>query len=259
MALVQIISQQSIGADIFELTLEAPVDLRVFPYEPGQFLHIRVTDSFDLLLRRPLSLCKVDLIKNHLSVVYRVQGQGTRRLAAKRAGEILDVLGPLGHGYPKHKDDRAALLIGGGIGVPPLVELARQLRQDAQSVHTVVGFQTKAQAILVSELETYGPVTVVTNDGSLGNHGLVTDVLTQAFCADFDRYYACGPTPMLQAVQRRLSEWQLPGYLSLEERMGCGIGICVGCVHKISRNGRIAQLKTCKEGPVFDAQEVVFT
>ncbi len=235
------------------------MDLQTTRYEPGQFLHIRVTDSFDFLLRRPLSLCKVDLLHNRLTVVYRVQGAGTKRLSTKQVGDALDVLGPLGRGYQIHKEDHASLLIGGGVGVPPLVELARQLHELGQMVHAVVGFQSSQQAILLSDLAQYGSVTVLTDDGSIGKKGIVTDVLRTEFCNGFDRYYACGPTPMLKAVQQVLRTADLPGYLSLEERMGCGIGICVGCVHPIMRDGHVANMKTCKEGPVFAAEEVVFS
>lgn len=259
MSLVKIHSHTAIGSEIYELTFVSPVDLQAVGYEPGQFLHIRVTDSFDFLLRRPLSLCKTDIEHNLVTVVYQVKGAGTKRLSEKQVGDVLDVLGPLGHGYPLHALDRAALLIGGGVGVPPLVELARQLQKAGKIVHTVVGFQSNQHAILISELAAYGAVTVVTNDGSLGRKGLVTDELTNDFCSSYDRYYACGPTPMLHSVQQILEKHKLPGYLSLEERMGCGIGICVGCVHKVSRDGQEMNVKTCKEGPVFAAQEVLFT
>lgn len=260
MAICKVVDQQSVGRDLFALTFTSPVDLRsAGAYWPGQFLHIRVSDSFDFLLRRPLSLCEADPERGLLKVVYRASGEGTRRLTRVRPGDSLDVLGPLGRGFPLHTGDRFALLIAGGIGVPPMVQLARALREAGTRAHAVIGFQMVDQVILVKALTDAGAkVSVTTDDGSFGAHGLVTDLLTEGLCAGVDRYYACGPTPMLRAVQGVMQARRVPGYLSLEERMGCGIGICVGCVHSIRREGQVSHLKTCKEGPVFPAQEVVF-
>jgi len=259
MATVTVKEQAVVGEGLYALTFASPVRLsRPGAYEPGQFLHIRVTDSFDYLLRRPLSLCKVDVERNEMTVVYRAQGDGTKRLSRLGVGDLLDVLGPLGHGFPLHGEDRRALLIAGGIGVPPMVELARALTAAGQVVHSIVGFQSAGQAILLDDLRRCGDVSVVSNDGSIGVQGLVTDLLSETLCKDASRFYACGPTPMLRAVQSVMRARAVPGYLSLEERMGCGIGICVGCVHPIVRGETVKHVKTCKEGPVFASEEVVF-
>lgn len=258
MPTVQVVEQRKVAEGLYSLTFCAPVKLTEKSVGPGQFVHIRVSDSFDHVLRRPLSVCRVDYLKQQMTVVYRAQGAGTKRLARLEAGDEVDVLGPLGRGFPIHADDRLALLVGGGIGVPPLVELARRLRAAGCAVIVIVGFQSSAQAILMDELEHYGDLIVVTDDGTLGARGLVTDVLTEAVCARADRYYACGPTPMLRAVQGLMQRRNVSGYLSLEERMGCGIGICVGCVHPIRRDESVKNVKTCREGPVFPADEVVF-
>ncbi len=257
MGYVSVISQKALTADVYLLTFESPTDLSL-GYEPGQFLHFRVTDSFDFTLRRPLSLCAADVENNHITVVYRAQGEGTKRLIRLKAGDQVDVLGPLGHGFPAHEGDKNVLLIGGGIGVPPLVELARQFHESQVRVVSALGFATQAQAILLDELSDCGSLFVATEDGSIGQHGFVTQLLTEDFCVGIDRYYACGPTPMLKAVQRVMKDRNIAGYLSLEERMGCGIGICVGCVHPIARDGKVVNRKTCKEGPVFLAEEVIF-
>lgn len=251
-------AQRQVAEGLFELTFAAPGPLSEDTVQPGQFVHLRVSDSFDFVLRRPLSVCRVEYDAGRLTVVYRAQGAGTRRLARLKAGDTLDVIGPLGRGFPLHAGDRRALLIGGGIGVPPLVELARRLRRAGVDVVSVVGFQTRGQAILLDDLARFGGVATVTDDGTLGQAGLVTDALTAGLCAEADRYYACGPTPMLRAVQSLMERRGVPGYLSLEERMGCGIGICVGCVHKIRRDEAVKHVKTCREGPVFPADEVVF-
>ncbi len=256
-ASARILRHTEIARGIFDLRFFSPDAARTAT--PGQFVHIRVSDSFDFVLRRPLSVCRVDPSEGSVTVVYRVQGAGTRRLATMAAGAQLDVLGPLGQGFPLHAGDVRAVLVGGGVGVPPLVELAARLAAQGTAVTSVVGFQTRAQAILQDELALYGDVRTTTDDGSLGLRGLVTGVLTQGFVDGANRYYACGPTPMLQAVQRTMAGLQVPGYLSLEERMGCGFGICVGCVHPIERDGRVQNLKTCKDGPVFPAGEVLFT
>ncbi len=253
---VQILEQRTIAPEIFELRFLDPTGAAVA--SPGQFVHIRVSDSFDFLLRRPLSVCRVDRAGGSVTVVYRVQGEGTARLARRGAGDWLDVLGPLGTGFTLHAGDRRALLVGGGVGVPPLVELARRLAGQGTDVVSAVGFQTRAQAILLDDLASCGELRVATDDGSLGNKGLVTGLLTSEWAAGVDRYYACGPTPMLRAVQRAMTQLRVPGYLSLEERMGCGFGVCVGCVHPILRDNRVHNLKTCRDGPVFPAEEVVF-
>lgn len=252
----RILGQREIAPSVFELRFFFPDGAKAAL--PGQFVHIRVSDSFDFVLRRPLSVCRVDSAEGSITVVYRVQGGGTGRLARRAAGEQLDVLGPLGKGFVLHEGDSRALLVGGGVGVAPLVELADRLVRQGTSVVSVVGFQTRAQAILLDDLALYGDVRPVTDDGSLGSAGLVTSVLTPELTMGVDRYYACGPTPMLRAVQQAMA-LGAPGYLSLEERMGCGFGVCVGCVHPIERDGRVQNLKTCKDGPVFPAGEVLFT
>ncbi len=254
----EVIAQEAIADGVYRMVFRAPVDLKKNGYAPGQFWHIRVTDSFDFTLRRPLSLCQADLDNNTVTVVYRAQGEGTRRIAAKRPGDALDVLGPLGRGFSVHDGDGRVLLVGGGIGVPPLLELAHQLAAHGIRALAILGFQTASQAVLLDDFAPYAEVIVVTDDGTLGERGRVTDFLQPERLQGVVRYYACGPTPMLKAVKDVLAVRGLPGYLSLEERMGCGIGLCAGCVHKIARDGVVRPLKTCREGPVFPAAEVVF-
>ena len=253
---LKVLDHYEIGRDLRYLALEAPDLPR--GYQPGQFVHIKVSDSFDHLLRRPLSLCRLDVAAGKLVVVYRITGAGTRMLSEKIPGQTVDVLGPLGHGFPLHDGDRHAILIGGGIGVPPMVELALWLKRRGARVTSVIGFQSSDQVILTDELREYGDVLVATDDGTCGHHGLLTERIDDAMIASADRFYACGPTPMLRAVQRLFAE-RLPGYLSLEERMGCGIGVCLACVHGIRTDDDVSNKKVCKDGPVFCASEVVFS
>lgn len=251
-----ICEHQAIAPGIMRLTLQHPEKLP--PYTPGQFFHVRVTESYDHLLRRPISLCLADEEQRTVTLVYRISGKGTALLARRHPGESLDVLGPLGHGFPLHAQDRHVLLLGGGIGVPPLLELARQLHGQGKRVTIVVGFQRKDQALLLSELQSYGDVFIATEDGSLGRSGFVTACLTEELLAGVQRYYACGPSPMLAALQQMLRD-RVPGYLSLEERMGCGIGACMGCVHEVrEKDGSVGYRRVCHDGPVFAAEEVLF-
>lgn len=257
MARLTILEHKEIAENMRWLAFTAPDGLK---YQPGQFLHIRVTDGVDHLLRRPISLCKVQSAggeQQAIGVAYRVGGKGTRLLADKKVGDTLDVLGPLGKGFKLHDGDKHAILIGGGIGVPPMVELADQLTQQGVKVTTIVGFQAKNVAVLIDELNQYGEVLVATNDGTLGTQGFVTDYLTDDLLQSADRFYACGPIPMLRAVQARM-DGNVEGYLSLEERMGCGIGACMACVTScVLEDGSVGYKKVCKDGPVFNAPEVV--
>jgi dihydroorotate dehydrogenase electron transfer subunit len=237
------------------------LDLRVddsFQYKPGQFLHLRVTDGFDFLLRRPISLCNYEPETNTLSLVYRISGDGTRALSRRKPGMDVDVLGPLGQGFPIHEEDRHVLLIGGGIGVPPLLEFAKHAHKQGKQVTAIIGFQSRDVVILEKELQQFAQVLVCTDDGSYGHHGRVTDLMSDSLLSSVDRYYSCGPIPMLRAIVRK-AEPKLQGYVSLEERMGCGIGACMACVQWTydAKGERVLQ-KICKQGPVFEGCEVVF-
>ncbi len=254
-----VVSQEKIADGLYRMVIKSPVDLSQSAYMPGQFLHFRVSDSIDFMLRRPISLCLADEANNLVTVVYRAQGEGTKRLARLTAGDTVDVIGPLGKGFPLHEESSATLVIGGGIGVPPLLELAKKLRAKGTRVVAILGFQKASQAILIEEFKALAEVFIVTDDGSMGKKGLVTDLLDASMTDGISRYYACGPTPMLRAVKETLEPSGILGYLSLEERMGCGIGLCAGCVHKIQDNDGVHYVKTCKEGPVFAAEEVVFS
>ena len=209
------------------------------------------------LLRRPISIASIDKDERTFTIIYRSQGRGTSLLAVKTAGEEVDVLGPLGNGFPvsEARQGETAILVGGGIGVPPMFELAKQLAQNGVSVISVLGFQCANVVFYEKELARFGEVYVATVDGSYGKKGFVTDILAEFdFLADY--VFACGPTPMLRAIQS--GKFGSKTYLSLEERMGCGIGACFACVcHTKADPHGFSYKKVCSDGPVFEAGEVV--
>jgi len=253
--LCEVVGQRGIAADIFELTVKGEMVRDIV--SPGQFIHIKVTDSTDPLLRRPISISSYDKATRQMTVIYRRQGRGTSLLAEKKPGMKVDLLGPLGNGFPiaQANPGETALLVGGGIGVPPLFELAKQLQAKGVKVIVVLGFKTAAAVFYEQEFSVYGDTYVVTEDGTYGSTGFVTDVIDQNVPA-FDVLYACGPMPMLRAVKQRFPDKKV--FLSLEERMGCGIGACYACVCKTTADPAGASYKkVCSDGPVFRAGEVV--
>ncbi|MFT8361719.1 MAG: dihydroorotate dehydrogenase electron transfer subunit [Sporolactobacillus sp.] len=225
--------------------------------EPGQFVHIRpnLEPSGSLtLLRRPISICAVDQETDELTLIFRHTGAGTAQIASKIQGERLDVLGPLGHGFPVDAvpSGGSAVLIGGGVGVPPLYGLSQALVARGISVTHVLGFRSAKDVFYTDEFSALGNTVVFTEDGSLGRQGLVTEALGEVA---FDVAYACGPLPMLRALQTKITG--KPLYLSLEQRMGCGVGACLACVvHTVDANDSKGYRRVCCDGPVFPSGEV---
>ena len=210
---------------------------------PGQFLNIRLNGLF---LRRPISVC--DWEPGQVTVIYRVVGLGTEQLAAMRPGETLDVLTGLGNGYDLAPAGASPLLIGGGVGVPPLYLLARRLREQGREVTAVLGFRTAKEVFAAEDFRTLGcRVTVTTEDGSEGVRGFVTGALPE----NYSYFYTCGPEPMLRAVFRAT---KTSGQFSFEERMGCGFGACMGCTCRTVTGGK----RICREGPVLRKEEILW-
>ena len=207
------------------------------------------------LLPRPISICERDEARGALRIVYRVAGEGTREFSTYRAGDTVDMLGVLGNGYPLNEAaGKRALLLGGGIGIPPLLELAKELGSRETSI--VAGYRD-GQLFLKEDLEQYGALYVATEDGSAGTKGNVLDVLRERGI-EADVIYACGPLPMLRAVKKYAAEKQIPAWISLEERMACGVGACLGCVCKTVRehpHSHVKNARICTDGPVFLAEE----
>ncbi|WP_374702876.1 dihydroorotate dehydrogenase electron transfer subunit [Bacillus sp. T33-2] len=253
--LCSVITHNRIAASIYELILEGRISLEM--HAPGQFVHLKVSNGLDPLLRRPISISSIDKEKQQFTMIYRKEGRGTTLLSEKRTGETVDVLGPLGNGFPvdEAKSGETALLIGGGIGVPPLYELARQLKANGVTVKSLLGFQTKEAVFYEEQFANLGDTYIATADGTYGTKGYVTTLLENTV-AKPDILYACGPTPMLKALEAAcLCD---KSYFSLEQRMGCGIGACFACVcHTKEDPGGHSYKKVCSDGPVFKAGEVV--
>ena len=210
----------------------------------GQFVNILLDG---LYLRRPISVC--DCADGVLTLIYKVVGKGTRQMAAMPAGTTLDVLTGLGNGYDLSKAGETPLLLGGGVGVPPLYMLARQLREQGKAVSVALGFNTADEVFYEQEFKDLGcAVTVTTADGTYGVKGFVTDALP----ADYSYFYTCGPEPMLKAVYNATAT---SGQFSFEERMGCGFGACMGCSCHVITGG---YKRICKDGPVLEKEEIVW-
>lgn len=243
----KLVRADKLTSDVFDFTLSCPelAEKAV----PGQFAQIRLPGH---TLRRPISICGIDKNVGALRFVFQIRGQGTAELAEFQEGSELEILAPLGNGFPIVSNQRT-LLVGGGIGVPPLLGCAAELRENAVAV---LGFRNRAAVILEQDFKTAGAKTLIaTDDGSYGFHGLVTELAERE---EFEAVFACGPAPMLKAVKALAEQRNVPCFLSLEERMACGIGACLGCATPLlDENGNRYFGHVCKDGPVFDSRRVV--
>lgn len=221
-------------------TMEMKIEIAPQTVAPGTFFHVKTSE----LLRRPLSVANVD--GNVVTFLYKVIGSGTADLAARRKGDVLDVLGPLGNGFPLEQTGKRVVLVGGGIGVPPLYYTRRMLAARGIETIAILGFDTKTSIFYEEAFRELGETIITTVDGSYGEQGFVTGPLTRV---DADVLFSCGPEPMLKAVAASHIEER---YLSIENRMGCGIGACFACVCEAPGG----YVKVCSDGPVFRAEEV---
>lgn len=241
-------SQEKLASDIYSLVLYAP-DI-AGEAKAGQFVSLYSKDGANLL-PRPISLCEINQEEGTLRLVYRVVGKGTREFSGLTEGDTVEVMGPLGNGFTLK--DKKAILIGGGIGIPPMLELARELNCEKS---IVLGFRD--ETFLLDDLESYGDVYIASEDGKTGVKGNVLDAIGE-YAIGGDIIYACGPTPMLRAIREYAFEHHMEAQLSLEEKMACGIGACLACVCKsteIDGHSHVHNKRVCKDGPVFDAGEV---
>lgn len=244
-----IIRQEEIATDIYSMWLHT--DRIAEEAEAGQFVGIYCRDG-SRFLPRPISICEIDKEDQAIRIVYRVVGKGTDEFSYMRTGMPLYVIGPLGTGYPKKQ--KKALVIGGGIGIPPMLQLAKDLTCEKE---IILGYQNRP-IFLNDQFELCGNVHIATEDGSIGTRGNVLDVIRRRQL-EAEVIYACGPMPMLRALKQYAAEKDMECYISLEERMACGVGACLGCVCKSKHKDEHTHVKNkriCTEGPVFDAREV---
>ena len=242
-------SQVQLADGVYSMELLAPEIASAA--RAGQFISVYTKDK-SKLLPRPISLCGIDRERGILRIVYRVAGAGTAEFSAYRAGDSVEIMGPLGNGFTLK--DKKAILIGGGIGVPPMLELMKELSCERTAV---LGYRDQ-QLFLKDEFEACGPVCVATEDGSAGTKGNVLDAIREQGVQG-EIIYACGPTPMLRAVKAYAMEKRIECYISLEERMACGIGACLACVCQskdVDSHSHVHNKRICKDGPVFAAEEV---
>lgn len=247
-------SQEQLADGIFSMWIQTEAAKTA---KPGQFISMYTNDAAKLL-PRPISICEIDAVNGRLRVVYRVTGEdtGTEEFSKLGAGDTIPVIGPLGNGFPlEEAEGKSVFLMGGGIGVPPILELAKQIR--CEKTQIVVGYRDE-QTFLKEQFEEHGKVYISTEDGSAGTKGNVMDAIReQGLKADI--IYACGPTPMLRAIKAFAEENGITCYLSLEERMACGIGACLACVcqsKEKDHHSNVHNKRICKDGPVFLSTEV---
>ena len=248
-----VLSQKEIAPRIFDMWIATELAACA---KAGQFIGVYPKDR-STLLPRPISICQVSDKKDALRIVYRIAGQGTAEFSSYQEGDSVEILGTLGNGFPTEAaEGKKVFLIGGGIGIPPMLELARELPASTEK-QIIVGYRDD-QLFLKEDLEKNGTVYIATEDGSVGTKGNVLDAIReQNLTADV--IYACGPTPMLRAIKEYAAEKGIKCYISLEEKMACGIGACLACVCQskdVDHHSNVHNKRICKDGPVFLAEEV---
>ena len=227
---------------------------------PGNFIEIRINENSDPFLRRPISIYNLDKKNGVLEFIFQVKGKGTELLAKKKEEDKIDIIGPLGNGTFKFEEYKNIAVIGGGIGIFPLYELSKQAKNAGKKVYTYLGFRNKDLVTLEKEFEDVSTIlTITTDDGSYKNSGFAINYLKNDLEKNnIDCIYACGPLPMLKAVKKLAEERKIPCQISLEEKMSCGMGVCLGCAVRTasSIDENPQYLHVCKAGPVFDSKLV---
>lgn len=248
-----LVKQERLTEDVFQMDLKTTESLS--EYQPGRFVMVEIPNGLQQL-RRPLAIAAVDLLTGCISLIYRVVGQGTEQLAKLVVGAKVNLLGALGNGFniQNFQVGDQVLLVGGGTGLPPLMYLAQTLAQQGCLVTTMVGFRTKSQIFGTQVFAQAGQLQLATDDGSAGKLGNVGTLLNAWKMNNCRHVFACGPLGLLKAVQQRFASQSVPVDLSLESRMGCGMGVCAGCM--VSVNGGTLNQHICQEGPIFSAAEV---
>ena len=246
----QIVASEKLAEGIYSLLIATKASEYAVP---GQFINIYCNDG-SKILPRPISICEIDKAQGTLRVVYRVVGKGTEEFSKLQAGDTVEILGPLGNGFPL--EEGKAIVVGGGIGVPPMLELAKELTGD---VTAVLGYRTDDLFLADDFIDAAAEVVFATDDGSVGVHGTVVDAMKENYLKA-DVIYACGPKPMLKGVAEYADSIGAKCYVSMEERMACGVGACLGCVcqsKEVDNHSHVNNKRVCKDGPVFLSTEVV--
>ena len=259
-----VVSQKEISKDIFDLRVKTDAAMAAVP---GQFAGIFPPSDAKILMR-PISICEADAEKGEIRFVYRIAGEGTRLISGLKEGDKVNLLSVLGNGFPiEATEGKKVAVMGGGIGIPPMLELAKTLNAENQKagvqkndecvIRSVMGYRDE-QTFLKEDLEKYSSVYPATEDGSVGTKGNVMDAIREN-ALEADVIFACGPMPMLRAIKAFAQEKQIPAYISLEEHMACGVGACLGCVVKTKEedhHSHVHNARICTDGPVFEAGEV---
>ena len=247
----KVISQQEIAENIFDMWIETGLAQEA---HPGQFIGVFPKNK-STILPRPISICEINKEKTALRIVYRIAGQGTKEFSSFTEGDPVEILGVLGNGFPLEAGKgKKVFLMGGGIGVPPILQLAKELEAEKQ---VIVGYRDN-NLFLKEDLDKYASVYVATEDGSAGTKGNVMNAIEENGL-DAEVIFACGPMPMLRAIKKYAEEKGIKAYISLEEHMACGVGACLGCVVKtkeVDHHSHVHNARICTDGPVFDAEEV---
>ncbi len=224
---------------------------------PGQFINLKIRNREELLLRRPFSIARARPEQSSVEIVYQVVGKGTAAMRDLGPGERVDLLGPLGKGFHLPEKEENCLLIGGGCGVAPLWALADCLFQKGNTIIALLGFRSSSYVFGIDVFKAHQVETIVTtDDGSDGLKGFASEHAEEVLKRPIDRVYVCGPTPMLKAVIPMIRRAGRKGEVSVEEKMGCGYGVCLSCAVPVRKNGVLEKQRACKEGPVFDIEEV---
>lgn len=254
----ELVLKQQLKPNIFKFSLKASEITKIA--RPGNFIEIRVIDNTEPFLRRPISIYNIKKEDEILEFIFQVKGKGTKILSEKQKGDLIDIIGPLGFGTFKYDKFNNIAIIGGGIGIFPLYELAKCANKDEKNVNIYLGFRNKNLVLLEKEFKyVCNNLTITTDDGSYSKQGLAVNFLKNDIeKGEIDCIYACGPLQMLKAVQKLSIEKNIPCQISLEEKMGCGLGVCLGCAVKITKSTKDnpKYFHVCKAGPVFEAKDV---
>lgn len=250
-----VIFQEEIAQNIYKCVIETDLALEA---KAGQFISIFCKDE-SKILPRPISICRIDLVAMTLTIVYRIVGKGTKEFSKYRHGDEIIIMGPLGNGFPCEEIDSSSsvILMGGGIGVPPMLGCARALKKLGIKTTSIMGYRNH-ETFLRDEFEEVSSLYIATEDGSCGTKGNVIDAINEQNITG-DVIFACGPKPMLRAIKNYALDNNIICYISMEERMACGIGACLACTCKstgVDNHSKVTNKRVCKDGPVFLAEDI---